>query len=219
MEQYAVSRVTVRQALTLLRRQGRVVAQRGRGTFVTAATVRHDLDALHGFYHVLRSQGLDPETQLIEFAPDAGTPGEALPAGTDLPVRLKRLYALEGRPFAFVVAHLPRVAAALHAEAAERLMVYDILQQLGLRVAHAEVTIRCQRLPREIGRHLRLRPAELALVMERHSYDDGDALCEWTRIHILPERYEFRLRVPGPLDLARSLHRVEPAAPAAPSGD
>ncbi len=200
----------MRQAIALLRAQGKLVAQRGKGTFVAAPTVRHDLDVLQGLREVLRGQGLDPATRLLGFSADAGALDEARPPGLDLPVRLQRLYELDGRPFAHVVGYLPAEAASLGAERAERLMVYDILRgHLGLRVARAEVAIRCQRVPRDIGRRLGLRAAEPALVMERTSYTPDDAACEFMRIHLVPERYEFRLRVPGQLELAR-------AAPGAP---
>lgn len=209
MARYGVSRVTVRQATALLREHGKVVARRGKGTFVAERVLQHDLDALQGFYDAVRSQGVEPQMQLLDFSEDAGALDRDAPADADLPVRLRRLYAFEGRPFALVVGYLPKAAAALGRARAEHLTVYQIVEQyLSLRIARAEVTIRCQRPPRWAGQRLGLKAGEPTLVMERRSYAQARSPCEFMRIYIVPERYEFRLGVPGALEIARSVHRV-----------
>lgn len=209
MKMHDVSRVTVRQAIGLLEKAGKVKAQRGKGTYVTDKVVRHDLEPLQGFYQSLRSQGIEPETRLLEWSEDAGTLDDDVPSGLSLPVRLRRLYAMDGRPFAVVTAYLPAGAAALGRTRAERLTVYEILDgYMGIVVDHADVTIRCQRPPADIAGLLGTGRNAMVLLMERQSFDRKRQACELMRIHILPERYEFRLRVSGALELARGVRRV-----------
>lgn len=209
MAAYSVSRVTVRQATALLQQRGRLVVQRGKGTFVAQRVVQHDLDALRGFYDSLRRQGIEPQMRLLEFSADAGALDADCPAGLDLPVRLQRLYAVDGRPFALVVGYLPREAGALGVARAERLTVYQIVQDfLGRRVARAEVTIRCQPPRRDVARHLGIERDGQVLVMERRSFDADGAVAEFMRIHTVPERYEFHLTVSGGLEIVRAVHRV-----------
>lgn len=209
MTQYGVSRITVRQAIGLLGRSGKLLTQRGKGTYVAGQVVRHDLDALQGFYQSLRSQGIEPQTRLLDWSTDAGTLSGELPPGLALPVRLRRLYAIEDRPFAVVTGYLPSGAAELGKARAARLTVYEILSQyMGVVVDHADVTIRCERVPREIGQLLGLPRAGMVLLMERRSFGRNGEPCEFMRIHILPERYEFRLRVTGEMELARAVHQV-----------
>lgn len=213
MAQYGVCRVTVRQAIALLARGGKVNAQRGKGTFVTSRLVRHDLDALHGFYDALRSQGIEPETRLLEWSADAGVLDGALPAGIQLPVRLRRLYLVEGRPFAVVTGYLPATAASLGRRRAERLMVYDVLSQyLELKVTRADVIIRCCKAPADVARVLGLRRGAMVLMMERQSFAGAPEPCEFMQIHIVPEHYEFRLGVAGQLELARGVHQAQQSA-------
>ena len=211
---HGVSRVTVRQAIALLQRQGAVAARRGKGTFVLGPVVRHDLDALQGFRDALVGQGIEPETRLLGFAADAGPGGrgDGPPAGLDLPVRLERLYTVDGRPFALVTAWLPQAAAAIGRARAERLTVYQIIEGfLGTRVARAEVVIRCQRAPARVAELLGLARGERqVLVMERRSSTAAGAACEFMRIRIVPDRFEFRLGVQGPLALAAGVHRADP---------
>lgn len=208
MAAHGVSRVTVRQAIALLARSGKTSAYRGKGTFVASRTVRHDLDALQGFYQSLLSQGIEPETRLVDWSPTGGALDGTLPAGLDLPVRLRRAYALDRHPFAVVTAHLPSGAASLGRSRAEHLTVYEILGRfMGLAVERAEVTIRCCRAPRDVGALLGVTRGGMVLLMERQSFAGGRP-CEFMQIHILPERYEFRLQVQGQLELARGIHHV-----------
>lgn len=207
MAEHGVSRVTVRQAIALLARSGKLSAHRGKGTFVAGRVVHHDLDALQGFYQALRGQGIEPETTLLDWSTDAGALDGALPPGLQLPVRLQRLYAVDGKPFAMVTGYLPREAAALGKARAARLTVYEILAQfMGTPVDRADVTIRCERAPREIATLLGLPRGGMVLLMERQSRTRGGEVCEFMRIHILPERYEFRLQVTGQLELASAVH-------------
>lgn len=209
MAAYGVSRITVRQAVGLLARRGKLVTQRGKGTFVATSVVRHELTALQGFQDALRSQGVEARTQLLEWSTTAGTLDAGLPPGLDLPVRLKRLYTVAGKPFAVVTGWLPAGAAAVGRLRAARLNVYEIVSDfMGVRIDHADVTIRSERVARDIGELLRLPRSASVLVMERQSFDRQGRICEFMRIHIVPERYEFRLRVHGGVELARAVHEA-----------
>jgi GntR family transcriptional regulator len=213
MARYGIGRVTVRQAIELLRQSGKLTVQRGKGTFVAARVVRHDLDALHGFYDALRLQGIEPRTTLLTWQPAGGIDHPDLPAGLQLPARLQRLYAIEDQPFAVVTGYLPPAASQLTKEAVARLSVYDILDRvLNIRVDQAEVTIRCEAAPSDIARQLKLPRGGMALVMSRQSLDSQGQTCEFMRIHIVPQRYEFRVRVQGRFDLARAVRQVPPSS-------
>lgn len=218
MQMYGVSRVTVRQALLLLARNGQVVARRGKGTYVTRPALQQDLATLQGFQDALRSQGVEPQTELLEFSSSAGRVDPARPAHLDLPVRLRRRYCVDGEPFAVVEALLPAAAATLGPQRAGHLAVYDILQQfLGLRVARADVVVRCTRPGAPIARELGTDARSPVLLMERTSFSQSGSPCEFMRIHIVPERYAFRLSVPGPLEIARALHPVPRAGERRPA--
>lgn len=209
MARYGVGRITVRQAIELVRQAGKISVHRGKGTYVTSRLVHHDLDALQGFYQSLRNQGIEPQTTLVEWKTEAGERSRDLAASLHLPVRLRRLYAIDGKPFAVVTGHLPVAAAALGRAKVERLTVYEILSRfMETRIESAEVTIRCERAPGDIARLLGLPRSAMVLLMERQSFDQDGAPCEYMQIHIVPEQYEFRLRVKGPLELARAVQQV-----------
>ncbi|MDM0117369.1 GntR family transcriptional regulator [Variovorax sp. J22R133] len=206
MATFGISRVTVRQAIQLLTGNGQLVSHRGKGTFVTRATLHQDLSTLQGFQDALRSQGIEPQTELLEFSASSGRVDRDLPQGLDLPVRLRRRYCVDGEPFAVVEAYLPAEAAQLGEARAQQLAVYDILQQfLGMRIGGADVTIQCARASNKVAGELGLDARSHVLLMQRTSYTVAGKACEHMRIHIVPERYTFKLSVPGPMELASAL--------------
>lgn len=208
MATHGVSRITVRQAISLLVRNGQLVIRRGKGTFVAAPAMHHDLGALRGFYDALREQGLEPQTELLSFSASEGRAARDLPAGLDLPVQLRRRYLLGQQPFAIVEAWLPQAAAGVGRERAAQLTVFEIVQRfLGERIAAADVAIRSQQARPDIARELGLDRRSSVLMMERCSTSPGGRALEFMRIHIVPDRYEFRLRMPGPMEIARSVRR------------
>ena len=213
MATYAVSRITVRQAIQLLSRNGQVIPHRGKGTFVNRPSLQQDLSTLQGFQEALRSQGVEPETELLEFSEFAGRMDPQLPQGLDFPVRLRRRYCLKGTPFAVVEAYLPPEAASLGEARARQLAIYDIVQQyMGLRISHADVAIKCAKPSIQVAAELALPARTNILIMERTSYSGTGQPCEYMRINIVPERYTFRLSVPGPLEIARALQPAKAKA-------
>lgn len=206
MSTYGVSRITVRQAAQLLARNGQVTSHRGKGTFVTRAGIQQDLGTLQGFQEALRSQGIEPQTELLEFSSFTGRLDPGLPKGLNFPVRLRRRYSLDDTPFALVEAYLPLEAEALGKARAEKLPVYDIVQQyMGVRIGRADVAIKCARPSAQVARELGLTAQTNILVMERTSFSATGQACEYMRINIVPERYTFCISVSGPLEIARAL--------------
>src|SRR4051794_40964467 len=76
---YGVNRLTVREALTSLTRQGLVRRVQGIGSFVADAPVRHRIAGeAEGLADAMRSRGLTVRQDLLEVAPG---PAEAVPGG------------------------------------------------------------------------------------------------------------------------------------------
>lgn len=206
MDAFGISRVTVRQALLQLTRGGQLVTKRGKGTFVTRAPIQQDLTSLQGFREALTNQGIAPETELLEFNTSRRPAGNDLPSALNLPVHLRRLYKVDGEAFAVVEAYLPKEAAGVSKSHAEELAVYDILRQfVGVRIGRADVGIQCARATSNVAKELGLPPKSHILLMQRTSYAVNGAVCEHMRIYIVPERYTFRMSVPGPMQLATSI--------------
>ena len=71
---FGVSRITVRGALDLLEKSGLVSRLRGRGTTVSPPKITRRFAPLQSFEQDLASQGIEFETQVLEYDPRAKPP-------------------------------------------------------------------------------------------------------------------------------------------------
>jgi GntR family transcriptional regulator len=207
---FCVSRITVRQAIRQLVEKRLVEVKQGKGVFAIGPRVQHGLDNLTGFYDLLVEQGHNPKTRLLAFGPAsaserAGTVFEAGPA----PILLKRLYVLHGKPFALMHGYLLPDAQRITRAQASTHTTYRILSQLlGVQVARADIGIRAREAPKDVGALLKLPRGQHVLVMERTSLTAAGLAVEHSFFYIVPDTYEFRLRVRGPLQIAGSIQQL-----------
>src|SRR6266511_3976202 len=66
-EQFHISRITVRQALAELVREGRLIRSHGRGTFVAQAQLRKPVFPLVSFTQDVREHGMQPGAKVLLF--------------------------------------------------------------------------------------------------------------------------------------------------------
>jgi GntR family transcriptional regulator len=144
--QFNVSRMTVRQALVDLAREGVIYTRVGKGTFVAGPKIDQQLHALSGFSQDVRARGGHPSSKVLEARVIPASP-EVAAALRILPeadvVLLTRLRLADGVPLAIEAAHLPLALVPdllSHDFATESL--YSVLEnEYGLLLTQAEQTI------------------------------------------------------------------------------
>lgn len=108
-EQYKISRITVRQALTTLVMEGHLIRTQGRGTFVASPRIEQQLTQLTGFTQDMQARGKRPSAQVLEAASIPALPNVAralkIKAGETV-IMLKRLRLADGEPVAIETAYL-----------------------------------------------------------------------------------------------------------------
>lgn len=206
MDQFGVSRVTVRQAIDLLVRRGLVIRKHGKGMFIAGPALDHDLHELRGIYETIQATGLSLRTRLIDFA--SYPPPKAvrlLLRARDRLMRLKRLYLVEDVPLGLIVAWLPPAADRFVFADAESNTIYGLLRKLDLDVSRAELTISGRAAGRRLGRLLAYPASAPLLVLERVSYDARQRALEFTRFYVRSDGYRFSLGLQGPMPLAGAI--------------
>jgi GntR family transcriptional regulator len=196
-EHYKVSRMTVRQALSELMRDGLVYARVGKGTFVSGPKIDQELRTLTGFTQDVFARGGKPSSQVLEF--------QVAPAGLHLSsvlhvmpeaevVTLKRLRMADDTPLSIETAYLPYPyfpGILEHDFAIESL--YSVFEtEYHLRLVRAE-----QSMEAGLANHneldlLQMTAPAAVLRMERLTYTDQNDLVEYVTSVYRGDRYKFR---------------------------
>lgn len=208
IRRFRVSRITARQAVDALAREGLVIRKQGKGTFVTGPLVHHDLMDLRGIYDGLVAQGLDPQTRVLDcrHARPPARVAERLGSGGRKLLHWRRLFLVRGEPLAVALVYLNTGRARLVREQVERHPTYALIEQvLKERIGRADVTIRYARASAEFARDLQLAEGAPLMGLERVSFSAEGVPLEHSLYYARAEAYEFSLTVRGKLPIARSL--------------
>jgi GntR family transcriptional regulator len=191
---FQVSRITLRQAVAALVRKQLLVRKQGKGTFVTAPAVRHDLRRSHGLLGSLFSQAPGASARLLRYEmqiPPAET-AAALGLGPERPaLRLNRLYVIDGRPVALAQAWLVPEVGTLARATAKLMSTEDMMRQVGIVIASSDVTMRAEAAGAIAGRALNISPRAPVLVLRRKTLGGDGAVKEVGRVWFCSDAYEF----------------------------
>jgi len=108
--QFNVSKITVRQAIGILTREGFLRKEQGKGTFVAEPKIEQGPLRLTSFTDEMLSRGLNPSSVVIEKCVIKAPPeiAEALELGEeDKVILLKRLRLANGEPMGIQSAYIP----------------------------------------------------------------------------------------------------------------
>ncbi|MGU3575523.1 UTRA domain-containing protein [Brucellaceae bacterium C25G] len=149
-EIYAVSRITVRRAISELQDEKILEKRAGKGTFVSVQRLVTNLVKLNGFTETYTALGADPHSKLlsIETMPSDKATAQALglKQGTNV-LEVRRLILTRKGPLSidqsyFELDRFPGLAEALH----DDMSLYGLLRQkFGVQVTHSRRHINVRR--------------------------------------------------------------------------
>jgi GntR family transcriptional regulator len=193
---FKVSRMTVRQALLELARDGVIYTRTGKGTFVAEPKIIQQLRALTGFTQDVRARGGKPSSRVLEARVIPATPEVAaalrITPGAEV-ILISRLRLSNGVPLAIENAHLPFVKfpdLLSHDFAVESL--YDVLEnEYGVKLTQAEQSIEAALAgPHEIEL-LEITPTVPVLKMQRLTLTSEGVPIEYVCSTYRGDRYRF----------------------------
>lgn len=157
--EFGVARVTVRQAIDLLAREGLLSPQQGRGTFVTGTPSRTriinvvtTLDALSRLYE-------DTQPRIVNIDESVGSPPLAGGEGTPAPryAFMRRVHLRDGKPYCVINIYLDERIFRKSPEAFRTRTVIPLLKGMkGLRIAAAHQVLTIATADMEVARLLEL---------------------------------------------------------------
>jgi len=212
-ERYALSRMTVRQAINQLVTEGRLYRVRGRGTFV--AQPKMDLQIrLASFTEDMTRRGMVPASRTLAFERIEATPvlARQLELNTGEPVvRLARLRYADSIPMAVERTHLPenRVPGLL-SHGTPQSLYQTLADEYGLKLTWGEQVIEAGNPDPEDAALLEIPAGGVVLQMHRRSYA-GDVLIEYAVSAYRADRYQLWVPLERPAQPITNPRAARPA--------
>lgn len=190
----AVSRVTVRKALSGLVEAGLLDQLQGSGTYVSRRSPRVEqaLSRLTSFTDDMRLRGLATTSRWLHREVSLPTARQALHLAlspTDRVCHLRRLRLANGLPMAIELASVPHSILGDPETVDESL--YAVLETLGAKPVRALQRLAAANLDDEAADLLAVAPGSAALSIERVAYRAGGQPVEFTHSFFRGDIYDF----------------------------
>ena len=184
--EFQVSIITAKRALDELESEGRLVRQRGRGTFIAQPRIAQNLDHFYRFSTQLLSQGLQPGCRNLSVKVIAPPPHIAhlLELGPRQKViSLFRLRLVNAEPFFLQTSYLPQARfAGLEQEDHDRYALYDLLRDKYHRApARCQDTFEPVLLHKSAAEYLQVPVRSAGMLIERVTRASDGEIIEVSR--------------------------------------
>ena len=193
-EQYEVSRHTIREALRVLRDEGLLRSERGRGTTIEDGSYSQNLGTLYSLFRTIEDQGVPQRSEVRRLATTINPSVAAnlqIGAGEDLVV-LERVRYAGQEPLAVDTAWLPKsIAAPLLDVDFTSGGLYDALaNNCNIRPDAGHEQVAAQTAPSHIAELLQL-PSHVAVLYIERTAMAKDVPVEWRETYIRGDRFSF----------------------------
>jgi GntR family transcriptional regulator len=199
---YGTSRVTIRQAISNLVAEGRLVREPGRGTFVCEPAVTAGPRGLTSFTEEMRGLGFRAASQLLDLrlAPAGDEVAQLLKIEPDgAVVVIKRLRLGDDRPVGLQTAYLParRFPDLERGSLAQGSLYAHLESHYGVVPVGAEETFSAAPITGDSARLLQVSDGACGLRVERVTFD-GHGPFEYVASILRGDRYRVRLGLRPP---------------------
>jgi GntR family transcriptional regulator len=197
-ELYSVSRITVRQAIDLLVRQGFLYREHGRGTFVSPQKLQKGVSELTSFTEDMKQRGIVPGQKILQIGPVR--PPEKVRLRLELPeecgevLRIERLRLGDGVPMGLQTSYyvLPEGGTISREELEAYGSVYRILQEkFHLIPTEADETLEVTVATPQEAALLQIQAGSPLLLSERTTYSQYRRVIEFVKILYRGDRYRY----------------------------
>lgn len=212
---FGVSRITVRQALSDLQKEGLIFKIPGKGTFVAKTKAFQQLMQLEGLAEAMSRMGYEIYNQVTshKIVPASPTVAERLQLEIGAPVaEIKRVRHLNREPLSIEITYLP-------AEIGERLRKVDLATRdiflvlendFGIALGRADLQLDAMLADEVLARPLQIEEGTALLRMERLTHTAEGQPLDFEYLYFRGDAFQYRLQI--------ERHTATPAAPTKPAG-
>lgn len=196
---FAASRITVRQALGDLQKEGLIFKIHGKGSFVSKPKAFQNVSTLQGFAESMTAMGHEVINQLksLQFVPASAGVARNLKVPQDTVVtEIRRVRLLNREP---VSLELTWVSEALGRRLAQAdLVTRDIFLILendcGVLLGHADISIDATVADEDIAQALAVEEGLPVLRIERLTHDEQGRPVDYEFLYFRGDAFQYRLR-------------------------
>lgn len=199
-EEYALSRMTVRQAVSELEREGLVQRIQGKGTFVSQEKLTQPLLKLTSFSEDMRARGFLPSAQTLalERVPASKTVAAKLEVAPGAEViMLKRLRLADGEPMAIETAYLDNEKCSpIYDQLAQNKSLYQLMKHtLHITLSGARQSIEIAAVQGWEAKLLHMPEAGMVMRTERQTLDARKSPVEYVVSKYRGDKYKFYIEL------------------------
>ncbi|WP_404455520.1 GntR family transcriptional regulator [Virgibacillus necropolis] len=196
---YDLSRITVRQALQELEREGFIYKLHGKGTFVAPKSYNQNLVKLYSFTEEMKAIGKKPTTKVMSFeeiAVDERLASKMNLGPLDEVLQVSRLRLADDEPLMYETSYLPKkLFPNLTKNDLEQRPMYDVFyEEYQVNVTKAIERFSATMIRKEEAEHLRMITDQPAMLIKRFAYHN-DELIEYTISVARGDKFDYTVEL------------------------
>ncbi|MFM0695052.1 GntR family transcriptional regulator [Paraburkholderia graminis] len=209
---FAVSRITVRQALGDLQKEGLLFKLHGKGTFVSKPKAFQNVTSLQGFAEAMSSIGYEIVNQLRSFRTVEASRHIAarlnIAEGTPV-TEIHRVRLLNREPVSLELTWVPEALGKrlANADLATRDIFLIVENDCGVPLGHADVSIDAILADADIVDALRVEEGSPVLRIERLTHDASGQPVDFEYLYFRGDAFQYRLRVDREKERQKALQK------------
>jgi GntR family transcriptional regulator len=200
VQEYAVSRTTIRAAVQSLLQRGLVEIRWGKGTFVTHPKITQELTELTGFVEDMQALGRHATAKVLDqriiAANELVARHLALPQGAPV-VRIQRVRLADRMPLSFDETYLPKeLGEKVMADNLDTEPIFSLLEQkYDTPLVEAEYKLEAVSADTKVAAALRIGVGSAVFLIERISYSMGHRPVDYEKLHYRGDQIRFVTRL------------------------
>jgi GntR family transcriptional regulator len=196
MQEYTISRNTVKKSIEILVQEGALNRIQGKGTFVSRPKIAQSLSGFYSFSRVMKERGLSPRDEIKSIQTVRVKPSIArqLKLNEDENVmELIRIRYAQDEPMILETSYIPlKYVPGLTREMLEKSSLYDVmLKEYGVLVTRAKEMFEPVLIRSYESQFLDVQEGYPALLLDRIAYDSNEVPVEFCRSIVRGDRCRF----------------------------